>query len=357
MDILGIKIIFYFIIIFCISYFTKNIIIKYLLKYKIYKTKDFKKKEVFLKENREKVSKIINKTEKDQYTPRMGGFLFILPVLFTVFLYFSFEVILGNAETTFLQNKEIFLLVFSFLFGSILGFIDDLMTVKNIKIKNSSTGLPLRYRFLYVILFSIVLSFFIYIFLNYNSIYIPFFGNSDISYYVFLLFFIFIFFSTFSTSNIDGLDGLAGGIMFFIYLTFGFISWVQNNFEISFFCFIVTVSLFVFLLSNKPPAKVYMSEVGYNALSFCLVPISIFTNTVYLLPLILFMPFVTLGTTFLQVISIRLFKKRIFKIAPIHHHLEAIEWKTSKIVATYWIITAVTCFLSFVFFYLNIDNL
>ena len=133
-----------------------------------------------------------------------------------------------------------------------------------------------------------------------------------------------VFTSVFATSNIDGLDGLSGGIMAVIYSVMGFIALYQNLPNISALCFVIVGGVLAFLWFNVPPAKFYMTEVGYNALSFTLVIVAFMTHTVLLLPIIAFPLFVTLLSTILQVISIRVFKKRIFKIAPLHHHFEAI---------------------------------
>jgi phospho-N-acetylmuramoyl-pentapeptide-transferase len=78
-----------------------------------------------------------------------------------------------------------------------------------------------------------------------------------------------------------------------------------------------------------------MTEVGYNALSFALVIIAFMTDTVLILPIIAFPLFITLLTTVLQVISIRIFKKRLLRIAPLHHHFEALGWETPQIVMRY----------------------
>lgn len=78
-----------------------------------------------------------------------------------------------------------------------------------------------------------------------------------------------------------------------------------------------------------------MTEVGYNALSFSLVVIAFMTDTVLLLPIIAFVLFITLATTVMQVISVRLFKYKIFKVAPIHHHFEAKGWSETQIVLRY----------------------
>jgi len=116
----------------------------------------------------------------------------------------------------------------------------------------------------------------------------------------------------------------SGGVMAVIYSIIGFIAFYQDKLDISAFSFVVVGGILSFLWFNIPPAKFYMTEIGYNALSFTLVIITFMTDTVLLLPIIAFPLFITLISTILQVFSVRLFKKRLFKIAPLHHHFEAI---------------------------------
>ena len=110
--------------------------------------------------------------------------------------------------------------------------------------------------------------------------------------------------------------------MAIIYSALGFIAAYQDKMDIATFCFVVVGAILSFLWFNISPAKFYMTEVGYNALSFTLVIIAFLTDTVLLLPLIAFVLFINLVATVVQVFSLRVFKKRIFKAAPLHHHFE-----------------------------------
>jgi len=139
---------------------------------------------------------------------------------------------------------------------------------------------------------------------------VPFWGDFYLGSF-FIIFFVLVFTSVFATSNIDGLDGLSGGVMAVIYAVMGFIALFQDKLDISAFSFVVVGGILAFLWYNIPPAKFYMTEVGYNALSFSLVIIAFMTDTVLLLPIIAFPLFMTLITTILQVLSIRILKKRI----------------------------------------------
>lgn len=311
----------------------------YLYKFKAWR-RDVNSKGTILDENGE-ISKIINKNQKDLKTPRMGGLVIVFSVIFTITLFWlvSFG-ILGNpsGNLDILSRSETWLPFAAFIAGAIIGFFDDYFTIRNTG--KFSKGLPLKYRLVFVAAFATFAGWWFQAKLSYDSIMVPFWGELFLGSF-FIIFFVIVFTSVFATSNIDGLDGLSGGIMAVIYSVMGFIALYQDKLDISAFSFVVVGGILAFLWFNIPPAKFYMTEVGYNALSFALVIIAFLTDTVLLLPIIAFPLFITLLTTVLQVISIKLFKKRLLRIAPLHHHFEAIGWEVPQIVMRYWIISII----------------
>lgn len=315
------------------------VILLYLYKFKAWR-RDTNSKSTILDESG-KISKIINKNDKDLKTPRMGGLVIVFSVIFTIAIFWlvSFGV-LGNpsGNLDILSRSETWLPFAAFIAGAIIGFFDDYFTIRNTG--KFSKGLPLKYRLIFVAAFATFAGWWFQIKLGYDSIAVPFMGELFLGSF-FIIFFVIVFTSVFATSNIDGLDGLSGGIMAIVYSIMGFIALYQDKFDISAFCFVIVGGILSFLWFNVPPAKFYMTEVGYNALSFTLVIVAFLTDTVLLLPIIAFPLFITLLTTILQVISIRLFKKRLLKIAPLHHHFEAMGWETSQIVMRYWIISII----------------
>ena len=318
------------------------IILYYLLKYRAWR-KGVNTKTVLLEDGSEnKISSIINKNDKDLKTPRMGGLVIVISVIFTISVFWLVSLLVnGNVSGSMdiLSRKETWLPFVAFLAGSFMGLIDDIFTIKEIKI-GEFIGLPLKYRLFFVVLVSSLIGWWFYAKLGYDSINFPIFGSVFIGAW-FILYFVVVFTSVFATSNIDGLDGLSGGIMASIYSVMGFIALYQDKLDISAFCFVVVGGIMAFLWFNVPPAKFYMTEVGYNALSFTLVIIAFMTNTVLLLPIIAFPLFITLLTTVLQILSIRIFKKRILRVAPLHHHFEALGWSTATIVMRYWIVSVI----------------
>ncbi len=315
------------------------IVLVQLYKYRAWR-RDVNSKEAINDEDG-KIAEIINKNDKDLKTPRMGGLVIVFSVLFTVALFWlvSFGII-GNpsGKLDILSRSETWLPMAAFVAGAFMGLFDDLFTIRNTgKFKK---GLPLKYRLVFVAAFATFAGWWFQVKLGFDSVLVPFYGKIFLGSF-FIIFFIIVFTSVFATSNIDGLDGLSGGIMAVVYAVMGFIALHQDKLDISALSFVITGGILAFLWFNVPPAKFYMTEVGYNALSFTLVVIAFMTHTVLLLPIIAFPLFITLVTTILQVISIRIFKKRLLKIAPLHHHFEALGWETSQIVMRYWIISII----------------
>jgi len=334
-----VKVLFPWTISFFIGLIITPFILSNLYKYKAWR-RNSNSKDAIMDEDG-KILEIINKNEKDMKTPRMGGLVIVFSTLITIFLFWIYSFFsTGNTSGFFdiLSRKETWLPLAAFVAGALVGAFDDYFTIRNSgKFKS---GLPLRWRLVFVILFAIFASWWFYAKLNYDSIYLPFYGSIALGIW-FVPFFITSFVATFATSTIDGLDGLSGGIMAVIYSMFGFIALYQDKLDISAFSFVIVGAILAFLWFNIPPAKFYMTEVGYNALSFALVIIAFMTNTILVLPIIAMPLLVTLISTVLQIIWIRAFGKRLFKIAPLHHHFEALGWEQSQIVMRYWIVSII----------------
>lgn len=316
------------------------IILAKLYQYKLYRKKTSFKNVCLLDENNQ-ISEIINKTKRDLNTPRMGGLVIIFAVLITtvIFWLISFG-FFGNpsGKIDFLSRSQTWLPLAAFVAGSLIGLLDDYLTIRNLgKTKN---GLQLSYRIIFVIFSALLASFWFFYKLGMDSVFIPFYGDFFLG-ILFIPFFIIVFLAVFATSNIDGLDGLAGGLMAIIYSAVGLIAFFQDKFNIAALSFVIVGALLAFLWSNVSPAKFYLGEVGYNALSFTLVIIAFVTNSVFLLPIIAIMLFINLNVTVLQVFSIRFLKKRFLKVAPLHHYFELLGWSEQQIVIRYWIVSIV----------------
>lgn len=157
----------------------------------------------------------------------------------------------------------------------------------------------------------------------------------------FIPFFIFVFLSTFSSGVIDGIDGLAGGVMAIIFAALSAIAYFQNQIDIAAFSLVISGAILAFLWFNIPPARFWMGETGMLGLMFALVVIVFLTDTVLILPIIGFPLVITSASSFIQIISKKLRgpQAKVFRVAPLHHHFEAIGWSREKITMRYWILS------------------
>ena len=287
---------------------------------------------------------------RDVRVPRMGGLVIVLSVLSTVALFWlvSYTTSGGpSGDLDFLSRSQTWLPLSAFVAGALVGFIDDVLTIGMTRWRPGSPGLALRYRLLWATGCAAVAASWFYTKLGYDSIFVPFYGDWVLGWW-FVPFFILTFVALFATSNIDGIDGLSGGVMSIIFAAYGFIAYFQGQTDLAAFCFVVVGGILAFLWFNIPPARFYMTEVGYNALSFSLAIVAFATDTALLLPVIAFCLFATEVTTVMQVLSKKIWGRKIFLVAPVHHHFEALGWPAHQVVMRYWIVSLIGAVLGVV---------
>lgn len=263
--------------------------------------------------------------------PTMGGFIFIVPVLLCLFLLY----IRGSIHL----SHNLLILVIVFVLYAFLGFLDDFLKVK---FKNNK-GLSITTKFL--IQMGIALLFF-YIFMKNGGepvLWITSIGISIDMGWIFGIFILFVLVGTSNGVNItDGLDGLAGGLSAIAFLAFGIIAWntgwMQGYEEVAIFCFLLVGSLLGFLLYNSHPAKIIMGDLGSLALGGALATVAIVTRHELSLVLVGGVFVVETLSSFIQIIAIRKFHKKIFKMAPLHHHFEQLGWDERDIVKLFWVV-------------------
>lgn len=267
---------------------------------------------------------------KKDGVPTMGGLIFIIPVLVSlVLLYFKGSINL---------NHNLIILVFVFLAYAGLGFIDDFLKVKY---KNNA-GLSIPTKLLFQMIIALV---FFYIFMKNGGepiLRITSLGLVIPMGWTFGLFILFLLVGTSNAVNItDGLDGLAGGLCVIAFFAFGVISWntgwMEGYEEVAIFCFILVGSLLGFLLFNTHPAKIFMGDLGSLALGGALATIAILTRHELSLALVGGVFVVETLSSFIQIVAIRKFHRKVFKMAPLHHHFEQIGWDERDIVKFFWV--------------------
>jgi phospho-N-acetylmuramoyl-pentapeptide-transferase len=271
--------------------------------------------------------KVFTKLHAKKFTrniPTMAGVIIVISV--------SLVTLLLN-----LNREQTWLPLVALLGGGLVGLIDDLINIRGHD--KSTAGLRAPIKFAMITLVAGIGAWFFYYKLGYNSIHIPYLANPlDVGWMIIPLF-IFTVVATGNSVNIsDGLDGLAGGLLASSYGFFAIIALIQGNFGIAGFCFTVMGSLLSYIWFNIYPARFFMGDVGSFALGTSLGVVAMLTNSIFLLPIIGFVFVAEAGSSVLQILSKKLFHKKIFLSAPIHHHLEASGWPETKVTMRFWVI-------------------
>ena len=263
-------------------------------------------------------------------TPTMGGIIFILPVLI------SLTVLYVNGSISLSYN--LFILIFVFLAYGLLGFVDDYLIV----VKKNNKGISVVTKFLIQMIIALI---FFYLFMKSG-------GSSTLNFtalgltiplgWSFGIFILILLVGTTNAVNItDGLDGLCGGLSAIAFLAYGIIAWncgwLEGYQEIAIFCFILTGALLGFLMFNSHPAKVFMGDLGSLALGGALATIAILTRHELSLAIIGGVFVIEVLSSFIQIIAIRKFRKKVFKKAPLHHHFEELGWEETDIVKLFYV--------------------
>ena len=278
-------------------------------------------------------------------TPTMGGVIILFGLLTSVILW-------GDLKNIYL----IFCIYIAITFGA-LGAYDDYIKIKF----NNSSGISSKLKLLIQIIISIIGISALTYFLDYSEIsnlYFPFFKNLIVNLgWFFIPFSVFVIVGSSNAVNLtDGLDGLATVPVILVAACFAFISYVTGNIvfsdylqipyiegtgEISIFCGAVIGSCLGFLWFNAPPAKIFMGDTGSLSLGGSLGAIGIITKHEIVLAITGGLFVLEAVSVMVQVISYKLTGKRVFKMAPIHHHFEKKGWPESTVVIRFWIISII----------------
>ena len=278
-------------------------------------------------------------------TPTMGGIIIIIGMLSSTVLWAD------------LTNVYIWSLIFISLALGVLGFTDDLLKIK----RRNSTGLNFKLKFSGQFLIGLITLLIIIYFSEHeylNNIYFPFFKNLILDLGLFFIpFGLFVIIGSSNAVNLtDGLDGLATVPIMLVALSFTFISYVVGNIifseylqiqyipdvgEIAIFCGAIVGSCLGFLWYNAPPAKIFMGDTGSLSLGGSLAAVAIIVKHEIVLAIIGGLFVLETISVIIQVISFKLTGKRVFMMAPIHHHFEKKGWAESTIVIRFWIIAII----------------
>ena len=278
-------------------------------------------------------------------TPTMGGLVILIGIIVSMLMWSD------------LTNIYILFLLYILISFGLLGALDDYKKITN----QNSSGISFKFKFFSQIILSVIGIGFLTYYLNYQeltNLYFPFFKDLMINLgWFFIPFSVFIIVGASNAVNLtDGLDGLATVPVILVAACFAFISYVAGNVifseylqityiegtgEISIFCGAIIGSCLGFLWFNAPPAKIFMGDTGSLSLGGSLGAIGIITKHEIVLAITGGLFVLEAVSVIVQVISFKLTGKRVFRMAPIHHHYEKKGWPESTVVIRFWIISII----------------
>jgi len=278
-------------------------------------------------------------------TPRMGGILIWVSVLFVtvgIWLLARFIPIPLFEKLDFLSRSQTWIPLFALLAGACMGFVNDLFDIY----PSGEQGVRLRTRLAFVTLVSLFIGWWFYAKLDVIAIGIPGDGVLTLGALIIPLF-VLTTIGLYAGGVIDGIDGLAGGIFSTAFMAYAGIAYFQNQINLAAFSATLTGAILAFLWFNIPPARFWMTETGTMGLTMTLAVIAFMTDTpgsgygIAALPIIAFPLVITVVSNVIQVASKKIRGKKVFRIAPLHHHFEALGWPAYKVTMRYWVISIV----------------
>lgn len=266
-------------------------------------------------------------------TPTMGGLMIIVPVVLI-----TTALNIGNLFGRTLIGQSIMVPIVVMLSYGILGFIDDLAGVRGYR---RGEGMRPRTKFCWQVLIALGTALVLYYLLDIHSVALPGVPQKiDMGlWYIPVAVFVIVGFSN-AVNLTDGLDGLAGSTAAVAFVAYGIIANLQGQTWLTAFCFTVVGAVMAFLWFNAYPAQMFMGDVGSLSLGATLGVTALMTGQWLLLPIIGIVFVAEAGSVILQVAYYRLTGgKRLFKMAPLHHHFELIGWSETHITQRFWLVS------------------
>ena len=279
--------------------------------------------------------------------PRMGGIIVWASLLLTIVGIAIVAKFVPSAEIlklNFLSRSQTWIPLAALLIGAFAGLIDDLLVIRP-----GGNGLSLTVRLLTVVILSCFIGWWFWAKLGVTVVGIPFGAPISIGWLVIPLF-VLMSLAVYASGVIDGIDGLSGGVFASVFASYTIIAFVQDQIDLAAFSAAILGGLLAFLWFNIPPARFYMSDTGTMGLTLTIAVIAFMTDSlgggigIAVLPIIGGLLVATVASDIAQVVSKKFFGRKLFRIAPLHHHFEAIGWPGYKVVMRYWILSVIFAF-------------
>ena len=281
--------------------------------------------------------------EKKRGTPTMGGILIWFATIALAVTFWFLDRVAGIEwfhNLNFLTRQQTLLPLGLMLAAALLGLLDDYLGIRGVGSAKGG-GLRARQRLILYGIIAGIGAWWFYYKLDFDQLFVPFYGTINIGWWYIPLFIFVVIATQHSTNVTDGLDGLAGGVLATIFFAFGIIAFNQGRFELAAMTAVIGGALLAFLWFNIYPARFFMGDTGSMSLGTVLAAIAFLTNSVLILPIVGFILVMESASVILQLASRKLFKRKIFLSAPVHHHFEAMGWPETKVTMRFWVISAV----------------
>ncbi len=271
---------------------------------------------------------------KKNGTPTMGGVMFMVAITAVTLLRAGI-------------NANVLMALLCMLGFGLIGLMDDLVKIKMTR----SLGLTAKQKILLQVILAFAVSYYQYKVVGDGSQFIVPFVQAEINIGIaYIPFMMIVVLGTVNAVNLtDGLDGLASGITSIVALFFTIFAFiVVQNVEISQFAAATLGACIGFMWFNVNPAKVFMGDTGSMALGGAVTAFALFTNSALLIPIVGGIYFAEALSVIIQVLYFKKTRKRVFKMAPLHHHYEQCGWPETKVVFIFWLVAALLAIIGVV---------
>ena len=292
--------------------------------------------------------------QKKSGTPNGGGVIIWGTVTVIALVLWGLGYLFGGIWDflSFVSRAETYLPLAALVLAGSLGFLDDWFLAKK-KGGAKSGGLTIRHKIVLYSGLAALGAWWFYFRLGFDAIQVPFYGTFTIGWWYIPIFMFILIASAFSANETDGLDGLLGGVVLFAFLALTAVAFVIGRHDLAVFGGAVIGALLAFLWYNIYPARFFMGDTGSMALGITIGTIAMLTNSALFLPFFAIILVIESLSVIIQVSSKLIFKRKVFRSAPIHHHFEAIGWPESQVTMRFWIISAMASVLGVLLYFLS----
>jgi phospho-N-acetylmuramoyl-pentapeptide-transferase len=261
-------------------------------------------------------------------TPTMGGLIFVIPIVLSIAIFMDIP-----------QFPSLLLPLGIVVSCGVLGGVDDLLST----VVRNQGGMAARFKLVWLLVISLIAALLLYEPLRLSKLYFPFITEPiEIGIWYIPIAIVAIAGTANAVNFADGLDALAGGTSAIAFVSYGIIAYLQKQPHVVALCFAVVGALLAFLWFNAHPAAVIMGDMGSLTLGALLAVCALMTNQWLLLPLIGIIFVAALLSSVLQTLYFKITGgKRLFRMAPLHHHFEMGGWSETQVMLRFWLVSMV----------------